>query len=307
MPYTLMSREEKIAAARAMNLFSNLFMSVALEDRAACEHVLRILTGIGTLTVIDQKTQYRVSNVIARDVVFDVLAQDDSGKLYNIEIQRADTINHPRRVALYAAEMIAEFMRKGAPVDDTPEVYIFYLSETDLLHTGQCVARVEKTLAGKLYDDGVHIAFANAEVDDESDIAKLMQYFKKADPDDPSQGALSQRVYRMKREKEGEEIMCQISDRIFSEGEKYGMMKGRKEGRLEGRVEGRKEGRLEGRKEGRVEGRLEGKIESIIDLTEAMHITDEQAMDVFKIDKSERPLYARYVKEMRASRATPNA
>ena len=303
MPYTLMSREEKIAAARAMNLFSNLFMSVALEDRAACEHVLRILTGIGTLTVIDQKTQYRVSNVIARDVVFDVLAQDDSGKLYNIEIQRADTINHPRRVALYAAEMISEFMRKGAPVDDTPEVYIFYLSETDLLHTGQCVARVEKTLAGKLYDDGVHIAFANAEVDDESDIAKLMQYFKKADPDDPSQGALSQRVYRMKREKEGEEIMCQISDRIFSEGEKYGMMKGRLEGRKEGRVEGR----VEGRKEGRVEGRLEGKIESIIDLTEAMHITDEQAMDVFKIDKSERPLYARYVKEMRASRATPNA
>lgn len=283
MPYTLMSREEKIAAARAMNLFSNLFMSVALEDRAACEHVLRILTGIGTLTVIDQKTQYRVSNVIARDVVFDVLAQDDSGKLYNIEIQRADTINHPRRVALYAAEMIAEFMRKGAPVDDTPEVYIFYLSETDLLHTGQCVARVEKTLAGKPYDDGVHIAFANAEVDDESDIAKLMQYFKKADPDDPSQGALSQRVYRMKREKEGEAIMCQISDRIFSEGEKYGIMKGR------------------------VEGRLEGKIESIIDLTEAMHISDEQAMDVFKIDKSERPLYARYVKEMRASRATPNA
>ena len=295
MPYTLMSREEKIAAARSMNLFSNLFMSVALEDRAACEHVLRILTGIDTLTVIDQKTQYRVSNVIARDVVFDVLAQDDSGKLYNIEIQRADTINHPRRVALYAAEMIAEFMRKGAPVDDTPEVYIFYLSETDLLHTGQCVARVEKTLAGKPYDDGVHIAFANAEVDDESDIAKLMQYFKKADPDDPSQGALSQRVYRMKREKEGEEIMCQISDRIFSEGEKYGMMKGRKEGRVEGR------------KEGRVEGRLEGKIESIIDLTEAMHITDEQAMDVFKIDKSERPLYARYVKEMCVARTMTNA
>ena len=81
--------------------------------------------------------------------------------------------------------------------------------------------------------------------------------------------------------------MCQISDRIFSEGEKYGMIKGRKEGRLEGRVE----------------GRLEGKIESIIDLTEAMHITDEQAMDVFKIDKSERPLYARYVK--RCARPEP--
>ena len=280
MPYSLRSREEKIAAARSMNLFSNLFMSVALEDRAACEHVLRILTGIDTLTVIDQKTQYRVSNVISRDVVFDVLAQDASGKLYNIEIQRADAIDHSRRVALYAAELITEFMRKGSPVDDTPEVYIFYLSETDLLCTNQCIDWVGKKLlkSGLDYEDGIHIAFANAEVDDASDVAKLMQYFKKADPDDPSQGALSRRVFLMKREKEGEAIMCQISDKIFSEG----------------------------KREGKMEGRLEGKIESIIDLTEAMHISDEQAMDVFKIDKSDRPLYANYVKAMRAARNVTN-
>ena len=274
MPYSLRTREEKIAAARSMNLFSNLFMSVALEDRAACEHVLRILTGINTLTVLDQKTQYRVSNVISRDVVFDVLAQDGSGKLYNIEIQRADAIDHPRRVALYAAELITEFMRKGSPVDDTPEIYIFYLSETDLMHTDQCISRVEKTLAGRLYDDGIHIAFANAEVDDASDVAKLMQYFKKADPDDPSQGALSRRVFLMKREKEGEEIMCQISDRIFSEG--------------------------------RSEGRLEGKIESIINLASKMSISDDTAMELIGVKEAERPLYASYVKAMRAARAVTN-
>ncbi len=98
-------------------------------------------------------------------------------------------------------------MEKGSPVDDTPEVYVFYISETDILKTGNTIARVEKHLAGKEYDDGVHIAFANAEIDDGSSVAGLMQFFKKADPEDQSQGALSRRVYMIKREKEGEVLI----------------------------------------------------------------------------------------------------
>ena len=80
--------------------------------------------------------------------------------------------------------------------------------------------------------------------------------------------------------------MCQISDRIFSEG----------------KMEGRIEGRIEGRREGKIEGRRESKTESIIALTEAMHISDEQAMELLQIDRSERTLYASRVKEMRAAR-----
>ena len=267
MPHYLSTREELLATARSMNLFSDLFMSVVLDDKEACAYVLRILTEIPTLTVIEIRTQYRVNNLTARDVIFDVLAQDDEGKLYNIEIQRADTVNHPRRVALYCAELIMEYMKKGTDVDDTPEVYIFYISETDVMKTKQCISSVEKKLAGSIYDDGVHIAYANAEVDDGSNVASLMQYFKSADPNDEGHGALSKRIRMLKTQKEGEDIMCKVSDKIFAEG------------------------------------KVVGRLEDIINLTEAMHLTDEQAMDVFKIEQKDRPLYAAYVKEMRAERA----
>ncbi len=40
----------------------------------------------------------------------------------------------------------------------------------------------------------------NAAVDDGSEIARMMQYFKTADPDDMSQGDLSSRVNFLKRE-----------------------------------------------------------------------------------------------------------
>lgn len=55
-------REELVAQARQFNLLSNMFMSVALDDKAACH-----------------------------DAVLDILAEDGCGRLFSVEIQRADT------------------------------------------------------------------------------------------------------------------------------------------------------------------------------------------------------------------------
>lgn len=52
------SREENIARARQFTLMSDVFMSVALQDVPACQHVLRILTGIKDLEVTEVRTQY---------------------------------------------------------------------------------------------------------------------------------------------------------------------------------------------------------------------------------------------------------
>ena len=56
-----------------------------------------------------------------------------------------------------------------------------------------------------------------------------MKYFKTADPDDKSQGALSDRVHFLKCEEGGMKIMCEIAEKIFAEG--------REEGRLLGKTE----------------------------------------------------------------------
>ena len=83
---------------------------------------------------------------------------------------------------------------------------------------------MDKTLGdtGILYDDGEYIFFVNAAVDDGSRIAKLMNYFKTADPDDDSEGELSKRVRYLKKEEGGMDIMCEVSDRIMERGRKFG-------------------------------------------------------------------------------------
>ena len=56
-------RDRLVAEARKFNLLSNVFMSVALKDRRACQHVLRILLGIPDLIVMDVRTQYQISKI----------------------------------------------------------------------------------------------------------------------------------------------------------------------------------------------------------------------------------------------------
>jgi len=98
---------------------------------------------------------------------------------------------------------------------------------------------VRKHLDGQKeeYDDGLHILYINAAIDDGTEKAALMRYFKTCDPEDMSQGALSRRVHYLKREEGGISEMCEYSERIYNGGKEEGI----KIGRLEGHREERRE------------------------------------------------------------------
>lgn len=228
-------REKSLAEVEKFTLFSDVFLSVALDDIAACQHVLRILTGIPDLAVREVRTQYSISKITSHGARLDVLAEDSGGTLYNIEIQRSDTVDHARRTRFYGAMLDSEFLRKNTEYGQLPEVYILYISERDIWGAGQAVYEVEKYLGrtGKRYDDGLHIVYVNAEVDDGTETAKLMRYFRTADPGDNSQGELSKRVNYLKRTEGGRDIMCEVTERIMAigreEGEKRGARKSKRE------------------------------------------------------------------------------
>lgn len=231
----IVARERRVAEARKLTLFSDVFMTTALKDPAACQHVLRILTGIKTLTVKTVRTQYRISNITSHDAILDVLAEDGEGRLMNIEIQRADTIDHARRTRFYGSMIDSEYLQKGKTYSEMPDVHIIYISETDLWDAGRTTYPVEKRFKGTdvEYDDGLYILYVNAAVDDGSDTARLMEYFKTTDPEDASQGDLSKRVHLLKCEKGGWDEMCEVSEKWYKEGEAAGEARGEKKGVLE--------------------------------------------------------------------------
>ena len=117
------------------------------------------------------------------------------------------------------------------------------------------------------YDNGLHTIYVNAEIDDGTSLAKLMQYLKTAETGDASQGELSQYVNYVKSPKGGREVM--------GEFEKYF------------REEGRKAGLEEGRKAGVEEGRKEGMINSVKALMQNTKISAQEAMRMLSIPPEE--------------------
>lgn len=264
----LTERERRLRDLKQLTLLSDVFLSVVFSDTEACQHAVRILTGDPEIRLVSVRTQYVISKAVTHGARLDVLAEDTRGRVYHLEIENSDVTDHARRTRFYGAVTDGEFLRKGTGYGELPECRLFYISRKDIWKQGCAVYEVESRFrqTKKKYDDGAHLVYVNAEIDDGSRIAELMKYFRTADPDDSSEGALSERVRFLKTEEGGIEIMCEIMERIREEGKMEGEIIGRRAGLQEGRKSGLQEGRRSGLREGRRSGRLESNKRTALNL-----------------------------------------
>ncbi|MCD8326634.1 MAG: PD-(D/E)XK nuclease family transposase [Lachnospiraceae bacterium] len=267
--------EEGVSKIRGLNLFSDLFMITALRDKGASEYVLRKVLGNEDLEFTKVTTQWYLPNLTSKDSILDVFAEDVEGSLYNLEDQRSSTVDHARRTRYYGAMIDKNSLDKGKEYSELTDVYIVYISEKDVWHTGMTMSHVRKTLQGRdgtelPYDDGTHLIYVNGEVDDGSELAGMMKYFKTADPEDMSQGALSERV-RYLKSKKGEPEMCEVSEWIYNQGKLAG--------EAEGEAKGEIKGEAKGEAKGEIKGEFKGRAKEIIDIYREIGLPDEGILE----------------------------
>ena len=275
----LVAKEKLLQQIQTMNLFDDVFTAVIFKDEGACRHLVCELMQNPTLRLIAVRTQDDIPQLISKSPRLDIVAEDAEGTLYEIEVQRLEEPAPARRVRFYTSVMDSELLRKGVDYDKLPEVYLFYISKEDIWKKGLMKYEVRQSLLcgdeAILYDNGLHTIYVNAEIDDGTSLAKLMQYLKTAKAGDTSQGALSEYVNYLKSPEGGREVM--------GEFEKYF----REEGRKAGVEEGRKAGVEEGRKAGVEEGRKEGIINSVKALMQNTKISAQEAMRMLSIPPEE--------------------
>ena len=225
------SYEERRNKVRRFQLTSDIFFCKVLEDKEACQEVVRILLGHPSLVVKDVKTQYSIRNIENRSVVLDVLAEDTDGRMVNIEMQVSEDEDHQRRARYYQASMDMSFLEKGCPYEELPELYLIFITEKDFLNqkTGICyIDRVVRS-RGTVTDNGVHEVYANLTYGCEDEkIDELLRYMKRSDCDYQTEvfPNVVRKVRYLKEQKEGVEIMCRILEEERNEGIMIGMEKG---------------------------------------------------------------------------------
>ena len=173
---------------KEMRLIDDIFMSKVFEDRACAEVLLRAILKKNDLKVKNVNVQYDIKNLQGRSVRLDILAEDEIGKIYDIEVQRSNTGADAKRARYNSSLLDANITEPG----DTYEAHIIYV---------------------------------NSQKQNNTTLGRIMHDFYCKDAKDVKNKTLKNRIKFFKEDKEGVTIMANTIDKFRLECEIAGMKK----------------------------------------------------------------------------------
>ncbi len=240
-------------------LIDDDFMSVFFDGQnEIMEFILKIILQ-KTLKVTQTKTQTEINKFGKRSVRLDILAKDSNGKIYNIEIQRADKGAIPKRARFISAILDSELLEKGTDFSELPETYVIFFTENDVLKSGLPIYNIERiiTQTKKLFGDDSHIIYINGAYKNyDSEIGKLIFDFLCRDPEQMKNQQIAE-LTRFFKNGKGKTTMFERVSSAYEDG----VAEGKAKGIIEGIAKGKSEGIIEGIAKGISKGVAKGKAE----------------------------------------------
>jgi len=211
--------EKRKALVARLNLVDDIFFEKVAEDKEACEEMLQTILAMPSLQILKAETQKFIRNVGTRSVRLDLWCKDELGRLFNVEMQKANDDDHIRRVRYYCANLDTVSTEEGKEFNELPEIYIIYITRSDFLKGSKTIYHVERRLAetGKLVYNGVNEIYVNTAVNDGSEIAELMRFFAHSNEYNNKFPKVLSRVRYFKEERQGVKIMCDLVDELMKE------------------------------------------------------------------------------------------
>ena len=257
--------EKYLELLKKLRLIDDAFFSICFDDNAKdVEYILRIILDKDDLKVLSVQTQKSVENIYGRSVRFDVFATDTQGKLYNIEVQRADSGAIPQRARYNSVMLDYHELKKQSDFKELPESFVVFITENDVIGADEKIYHIDRIVKenGKEFGDGTHIIYINGSFKGEKGkpLDDLIHDFFCANPSEMRHKQLADRVAFLK-ENRGE--VSKMSSSIIAEF-------------FKDEIAEAKEKKL---------------IENIRSLMETTKWTAQQAMDALKIPANEQEKY----------------
>ncbi|MGM9580905.1 MAG: PD-(D/E)XK nuclease family transposase [Anaerovibrio sp.] len=205
--------QEIIEKIQQMTLMDDIFFNSFMENnKASMEYILNIIMTRYDLKVQSIRTQHTIPNLYGRGVRFDVLATDQYGRVYDFEVQNANSGATPQR-ARYNSDMLDLIkMNAGDEFTELPETYVIFITAKDVLGYGLPIYHIERyiTELNQPFNDKAHIIYVNGENNSDTPLGQLMRDFKQSNPDLIKAKILSDRMKYLKSTNEEVIKMCNI-------------------------------------------------------------------------------------------------
>lgn len=128
------------------------------------EFLLRIILNKKGLSVQKVHVQYDVKNLQGRSVRLDIIAIDEHGRVYNIEIQRSDKGASIKRARYNSSLLDANVTEPGDDYEKLAETYVIFITENDVLKAGLPIYHIDRTVkeTGIMFGDESHIIYVKS-------------------------------------------------------------------------------------------------------------------------------------------------
>ena len=229
--------QEDLQRLRGLRLIDDDFMNACFDGYTdGAELLLRIILNKPDIRVKSVKTQRRMKNLLGRDICLDIDADDENGKEYNVEVQRADKGADRKRARYHSSILDAHLLQPGGNYSDLPETFVIFITENDVIGDGLPLYTIDRqiTSTGKAFDDGEHIIYVNgADKDASTELGRLMHDFFCTNPDDMHYKELADKVRYFKENEKGVAAMCKVMEDMRNEAAKAAVEKDRTKNALE--------------------------------------------------------------------------
>ena len=196
-----------------VTLMDNRFLNKALDGNIpATQRMLRIMLNNDKIKVRKVSVQQWLQNLYGHSAQLDILAEDENGTQFNVEIQRNDEGASAKRARFYCGALDMHFLDTGEKYEALPEAYVIFITEHDVLKKGWPLYNVQRCLIGngEVFEDGSHVVYMNAACQDDTPLGRLMQDLNCKDPANMHYKELADTVNYFKTTKEGEANMASV-------------------------------------------------------------------------------------------------
>ena len=123
-----------------LTIADDYMFCTVMQDEELCKELLSMILKNKVGKIVRLFKQKSIENQIAsKGVRLDIMIEDDTGKLYDIEMQTTDERNLPERMRYYQCAIDNSAINKGGDYNDLPDTFIIFFCTFDYPNRGHPV------------------------------------------------------------------------------------------------------------------------------------------------------------------------
>ncbi|MDC7288975.1 Rpn family recombination-promoting nuclease/putative transposase [Blautia schinkii] len=236
----LQARYEKYKnIIKNLTIMSDVFMRNVFKKMECVEYVLQIILEKKNLKVLEQVIQKDYKNLRGRSAILDCVVRDADDKRFDVEIQQDNEGASPKRARYHSGLMDMNTLNPGQDFDELPQSYVIFITREDVLGYGLPIYHISRKIneIDKEFRDESHIIYVNSQIQDDTELGRLMHDLHCKNADEMYSEVLARCVRELKETQEGVDSMCREMDEIYYEGIEFGEKRGLELGEMKAKKE----------------------------------------------------------------------